>query len=52
MKGSVGMEKGKDQLTLRLPAELKWQLQREADRRGMSLNGLIIILLQASLEAE
>lgn len=37
----------REQTTIRLPSELKEQLQQEADRRGDSLNGLIMILLNA-----
>ena len=33
----------REQITIRLPAELKEKLQQEADRRGDSLNGLIVI---------
>ncbi len=49
-KGGKGMER--EQTTIRLPAGLKEQLQREADRRGISFNALVIILLQKSLEVE
>ncbi len=35
----------KEQITIRLNEEFKHQLQTEADRRGESLNGLIIIML-------
>ncbi len=48
MEGSMERE----QTTIRLPAGLKEQLQREADRRGISFNALVIILLQKSLEGE
>ena len=40
----------KEQTTIRLPAELKEQLQQEADRRGDSFNGLLLILLDAGWE--
>ena len=40
----------KEQTTIRLPAELKEQLQQEADRRGNSFNGLLLILLDAGWE--
>lgn len=42
----------REQTTIRLPAELKEQLQREADRRGISFNALVVILLQKSLVVE
>ncbi len=35
----------REQITIRLPAELKEKLQQEADRRGDSLNGLIVMML-------
>lgn len=34
-----------EQTTIRLPAKLKEQLQREAQRRGISLNALVVIYL-------
>lgn len=37
------------QITVRLPAELKEKLQREADKRGVSLNGLILDFLWKQL---
>ena len=40
----------REQTTIRLPAELKEQLQQEADRRGDSFNGLMMILLNAGWE--
>lgn len=40
----------KEQTTIRLPKELKEEIQREADRRGDSFNGLIMIMLNKSLE--
>ena len=46
----AGMER--EQTTIRLHAGLKEQLQREADRRGISFNALVIILLQKFLEVE
>lgn len=36
----------REQTTIRLPAELKRELQREADEKGISFNAYIIILLQ------
>lgn len=32
----------REQTTIRLPAELKEKLQQEADRRGISVNALIL----------
>lgn len=40
----------KEQTTIRLPVELKKQLQQEADNRGESFNGLINLILFKSLE--
>lgn len=35
----------REQTTIRLPAGLKEQLQREADRRGISFNTQVIMIL-------
>ena len=40
----------REQTTIRLPVELKEALQQEADRRGDSLNGFIVILLEKAWE--
>lgn len=40
----------REQTTIRLPAELKEKLQQEADKRDMSFNGLVNLLLTAGLE--
>ena len=40
----------KVQTTIRLPSELKKQLELEADKRGLSFNGLIIDYLWKGLE--
>lgn len=40
----------KEQTTIRLPAELKKQLQQEADKLGVSFNGLVIDYLWKGLE--
>mgnify|MGYP001778324036 CR=1 FL=1 len=40
----------REQTTIRLPAKLKEQLAQEASDRGISLNHLIIILLQKGLK--
>ena len=39
----------REQTTIRLPAELKEQLQQEADRRGISFNALVLILIDKGL---
>lgn len=38
------------QATVRLPAELKGNLQREADRRGITLHDLIVFVLWEALQ--
>lgn len=35
----------REQTTIRLPAALKEQLQQEADRQGISLNALTLMIL-------
>ena len=40
----------REQTTIRLPAELKEQLAREAQRRGYSLNEMFIVCLEKGLE--
>lgn len=35
----------REQTTIRLPTDLKEQIQREADRRGQSFNGMILDVL-------
>lgn len=42
----------REQITIRLPAELKEQLQRQADSVGISFNAMVVILLQRVLESE
>lgn len=42
----------REQMTIRLPTELKEQLQREAERRGDSLNETVIRLLRIGLATE
>ncbi len=37
----------REQTTIRLPKELKELLNQEADRRGVSLNALILMILNA-----
>lgn len=39
-----------EQTTIRIPAELKKQLEMEAERRGLSLNALIFSLLNGFWE--
>lgn len=41
----------KEQTTIRLPVDLKERLQQQADKRGYSLNMIIIIVLQKGLES-
>lgn len=40
----------REQITLRLPVELKEKLQQEAERKGDSLNETILRLLRLGLE--
>ena len=40
----------REQTTIRLPAELKEQLQQEADRRGITLHDLIVFILWKGLQ--
>lgn len=40
----------KEQLTIRLPAELKEKIQAEADEKGISINAVVIILILKGLE--
>lgn len=42
----------REQTTIRLPAGLKEQLQREAQERGISFNEYVLWLIQKSLEVE
>ena len=35
----------REQTTIRLPSDLKRQIQREADERGESFNGMTVIML-------
>lgn len=39
-----------EQTTIRLPVKLKSEIQQEADRRGESFNGIIMIMLNRALE--
>ena len=40
----------REQTTIRLPRELKEQLQREADRRGYTITDLILFILWDSVQ--
>jgi len=40
----------REQTTIRLPTDLKEQIQREADIRGQSFNGMICYMLFEALE--
>ena len=42
----------REQTTIRLPAGLKEKLQQEADRLGISFNGLVIDYLWKGLESK
>lgn len=46
-KSTIGQRDEKDrvQTTLRLSAQLKEELQIEADQKGISLNALILLLI-------
>ena len=43
-------ERMKEQITIRLPVELKEKLQQETDRKGMSLNAVVILLVEKGLK--
>lgn len=43
--GEGGEIMEREQTTIRLPVGLKEQLQREADRQGISFNALVIMIL-------
>lgn len=40
----------REQITIRLPAELKEQLQQEADKRGYTITDLILFILWGYFE--
>ena len=40
----------REQTTIRLPAELKEQLQREAERMGYTLKDMIIIIIRQYMD--
>ena len=41
----------REQTTIRLPKDLKEKIQREADKRGDSFNGFVIVLLNKALKS-
>ncbi len=43
---------GRQQITIRLPDELREQVQKKADDEGQSFNAELIILLLKGLEVE
>lgn len=49
MRGGERVER--EQTTIRLPAELKEQLQREADRRGDSFNETVVRIIRLGLKS-
>lgn len=42
----------REQITIRLSAELKEKIQQKADRKGISFNSMLIIFLAAGLKAQ
>ncbi|MDD7349778.1 MAG: Arc family DNA-binding protein [Clostridiales bacterium] len=42
----------REQITIRLPAELKEKIQQAADRKGISFNSMVIIFLEAGLKVQ
>lgn len=42
----------REQITIRLSAELKKKIQQEADRKGISFNSMVIIFLVTGLKAQ
>ena len=48
------MEEGceKKQMTIRLPVDLREELQREADRRGDSFNETVVRLLRKAVKSD
>lgn len=42
----------REQTTIRLPADLKEEIQKEADKQGQSFNTEVIILLRKALGLE
>lgn len=44
------MNNNRTQITIRLPSDLKEQIQKQADEMGVSFNAMLIILLHKGLE--
>lgn len=42
----------REQTTIRLPKALKEEIQRQADKMGISFNAMLIILVQQGLEKQ
>ena len=42
----------REQITARIPADIKEWLQEEADRLGISMNEVIIMVLRKAMEEE
>ena len=42
----------REQTTIRLPEDLKERLQRQADRRGLSFNAYVLLLIDKGLQSE
>lgn len=42
----------REQTTIRLPVELKQEIQKEAERKGISFNAEMVIMIQKGQEAE
>lgn len=40
----------REQTTIRLPAELKEQIQKEADEMGVSFNAMVLMLIYKGLQ--
>lgn len=40
----------REQTTIRIPAELKEQLQQEADKRGDSFNGFVVLIVNEGMK--
>lgn len=40
------MKNPREQTTIRIPAELKEMMQQEADRKGISFNQLVLLVLK------
>ena len=40
----------REQITIRLPKEMKEEIHRQANRRGDSFNGVVMVMLNKALE--